>query len=271
MTETLDGLQNFRDTGGTPLTAGGQTRPGVLYRSEALSTLTPAGVAALAASGIGVIADFRTDFERRMAPDVLPDSRPFHVVDLPLLEGAMTGFAQSALRAKDPDAAKTAIAAALAQLPSLGDLYVSMLEHGAASFAELARLVANGTAASASLTGTEAPAAVLVHCTAGKDRTGVAVALLLDAVGAERAAVVADYASSSAHLEGPWADRMRGTITAMGVPLTPELDALITGTPASAIEQALAWTDARGGAAAYLQSGGLADTELQALRARLAG
>ncbi|MFC8680016.1 tyrosine-protein phosphatase [Microbacterium ureisolvens] len=271
MSTSIDGLQNFRDTGGTPLVAGGETRSGVLYRSEALSTLTPTGVAELAATGIGVIADFRTDMERRMAPDVLPDSRPFHVVQLPLLEGAMTGFAQSAMQAKDPDAAKAAIGAALAQLPSLGDLYVSMLEHGAGSFAELARLVANGAAVPVGTTAGDDHSAVLVHCTAGKDRTGVAVALLLDAVGAERAAVVSDYASSAAHLEGPWADRMRGMITAMGVPLTPELDALITDTPASAIEQALAWTDAHGGAAAYLQSGGLADTELEALRARLAG
>jgi len=258
---TIDGLQNFRDTGGTPLTAGGVTRPGVLYRSEALNTLTPAGLAQLAASDIGVIADFRTDMERAMAPDVLPDTRAFQVVPLPLLEGAMTGFAQAALQAPDPDAAQQAIAAALAQLPGLGDLYVSMLEHGASSFAEAARLAAASR--------DDSPTAVLVHCTAGKDRTGVSVALLLDAVGAERSAVVADYAASAGNLEGPWADRMRGMITAMGLPLTPELDALVTATPAAAIEQALAWVDAQGGSAAYLRSGGLTEDELDALRARL--
>jgi len=255
---TIDGLQNFRDTGGTPLTSGGATRPGVLYRSEALSTLTPRGVEQLAATDIGVIADFRTDLERAMAPDLLPESRTFQVVALPLLEGAMTGFAQAA----DPDAAQQAVAAALSQLPGLGDLYVSMLEHGAASFAEVARLTASST--------DDAPTAVLVHCTAGKDRTGVAVALVLDAVGAERSAVVADYAASAERLAGPWAERMRGLITSMGVPLTPELDALVTATPAGAIEQALAWVDEQGGSAAYLRSGGLTDAELDALRARLA-
>jgi protein-tyrosine phosphatase len=108
-----------------------------------------------------------------------------------------------------------------------------------------------------------------VHCTAGKDRTGVSVALVLDAVGAERAAVVADYAASAANLAGPWADGMRAMITAMGVPLTPEIDTLVTATPPAAIEQALAWVDAQGGAAEYLQSGGLTDAELDALRARL--
>ena len=68
MTITIDGLQNFRDTGGTPLGSGGATRTGVLYRSEALSSLTPTGLDQLAATDIGVIADFRTDVERAWLP-----------------------------------------------------------------------------------------------------------------------------------------------------------------------------------------------------------
>lgn len=263
MGRMLPGLQNFRDTGGTPLSGGGSTRSGVLYRSEALSALTPEGATLLAQTDIGVIADFRTAMERSMAADVIPESRPFRVIELPLLEGALTGLAQQAAIADDPDAAATAIATALSQLPGLGDLYVSMLDQGAASFAELARLVAAASA--------QPPTAVLVHCTAGKDRTGVAVALLLDAVGAERGAVVADYSASGANLAGAWAYRMRAMVTAMGVPLTPAVDTLLTGTPPEAIEHALAWVDDRGGSADYLRSGGLSDSELAALRARLAG
>jgi protein-tyrosine phosphatase len=257
----IDGLQNFRDTGGTPLRDGGATRSGVLYRSEALSALTPTGLDALAASDIGVIADFRTAVERGMAADLLPESRPFRVVELPLLEGALTGMAQQAPVTDDPEAARAAIAAAVAKIPALGDLYVSMLGQGAASFAQLARLVAAAT--------DDQPTAVLVHCTAGKDRTGVAVALMLEAAGAERAAVVEDYSSSAGNLAGPWADRMRAMVTGMGVTLTPAVDTLLTGTPPAAIEQALTWVDAQGGAAAYLQSGGLTDDELTALRTRL--
>lgn len=257
----IPGLQNFRDTGGMPIEGGGSIRSGVLYRSEALNGLGTEGLDALASSPIGVIADFRTEVERGMAPDVLPASRAFEVVELPLLEGAMTGLAQSALTATDPAVAQAAIAAALAQLPSLGDLYISMLGGGAASFARLARLVAAST--------DDAPTAVLVHCTAGKDRTGVSVALLLDAAGAQRDAVVADYSSSAGNLAGPWADRMRAMITGMGVPLTPAIDELVTGTPAAAIAQALAWVDAQGGSAAYLRSGGLTEDELAALRGRL--
>jgi len=199
---SLEGAFNFRDTGGTPLASGGTTRSGVLYRSDALSGLTPAGLEQLAATGIRVIVDFRTPIERMMAPDRLPATRPFRVVELALLEGALTGLAQQAMQAGaqegDPDAAAAAVQEALVQLPSLGSLYVSMLTHGAEAFAEAARLVALADDA------TPDAAAVLVHCTAGKDRTGVAIALLLDAVGAERTAVIDDYTSSEANLSGAW-------------------------------------------------------------------
>jgi protein-tyrosine phosphatase len=46
---------------------------------------------------------------------------------------------------------------------------------------------------------------------------------------------------------------------------------LVTGTPPEAIERALAWVDAQGGAAAYLRSGGFTDDELDALGLRLVG
>ena len=92
----IEGLQNFRDTGGTPLTGGGATRTGVLYRSEALSALTPEGLAQFAATDIGVIADFRTP--RRARDGGRPDPRHAavpHRASSPL-EGALTGMAQQA-------------------------------------------------------------------------------------------------------------------------------------------------------------------------------
>ncbi|WP_460772648.1 tyrosine-protein phosphatase [Microbacterium sp. GXF7504] len=263
---TLEGTFNFRDTGGMPLVGGGVSASGILYRSDALSELTPAGLDALSASPIGVVVDLRTDPERQMAPDRLPTDRPFRVVELPLLQGAVTGAAKQAGAAMtagaDPAKVAAAMQEALAQIPPLGEMYVQMLQGGADTFAQFARLVSVAT--------DEPPTAVLVHCTAGKDRTGVSTALVLDAAGVERDAVVADYASSQDRLAGPWADRMLGMVTQMGVPLDDEIRDLVAGTPASAIEQAFAWIDAQGGSAAYLRSGGLTDAELDALRARLA-
>ena len=257
---TLDGLHNFRDTGGMPLSSGGATRSGVLFRSDALDGLTRRGIEQFDRSPIGVVVDLRTPNERQSAPDKLPASRPIHVVELSILEGAMTGLAQQFMRG---GLSSDAITQAMTQLPTLRELYIGMLTHGAASFAEIARLVAAQT--------DDAPTAVLVHCTAGKDRTGVASALLLDTAGADRAAIVADYASSQANLAGSWTDRMLATVSALGVPLTRELREIVTGTPPAAMEDALAWVDDHGGSAAYLRSGGLDDAELQALRTRLAG
>nr|WP_243847335.1 tyrosine-protein phosphatase [Microbacterium ulmi] len=255
-------MHNFRDTGGIALAAGGTTRSGVLFRSDALGALTPAGLDALAASPIGVVVDFRMPAEQAMAPDRIPASRPFRVVELSLLEGAMSSLAEEILRS-GAAASPELLAQAMAHLPSLGDLYIGMLQHGGSAFAEVARLVAASR--------DDEPTAVLVHCTAGKDRTGVATALLLEAAGAERAAVVADYAASEANLAGPWADGMLAMVTSFGLPITPELRTLITGTPAAAIEQALSWVDAgHGGAAGYLRAAGLTSAELNALRIRLA-
>lgn len=252
----FDALANVRDTGGTPLRSGGVTRSGVLYRSAALDRLTAADLERLTASPIGVVVDLRTPTERTLGPDLLPTARPVRLIELPVLQGAIAEMAGRALQA-DPEA----IQAALQQLPSLAELYLGMLHGSAPEFAQIARLVAASTDA--------APTAVLVHCTAGKDRTGVAIAVLLDAVGADRAAIVADYARSQDHLAGAWADRMRAMVQQMGVPLTPQIDGLLTQTPPAAIEQAFAWIDAQGGSAEYLRSGGLTEGALDALRARL--
>ena len=259
----IEGLYNFRDTGGLPLTAGGTTRTGVLFRSAALGALTPNGLDELAATDIGVVVDFRTQSERSAAPDRIPHSRPFQVVNLSLLQGAMSDMT----RGLAPSGAvpnQEQITEALKMIPTLGDLYTGMLKDGAAQFTEVARLIAAGT--------DDAPSGVLVHCTAGKDRTGVATALMLEVAGVEREAVVEDYAASAAHLAGPWADGMLSQITAAGIPLTPALQTLVTGTPPEAIEQALAWVDEHhGGAAGYLRSGGIGDAELQTLGARFTG
>lgn len=263
MVTIFEGTHNARDLGGMPLVGGGEIRSGVLLRSDALGPLTDAGVAALAASPVGVVVDFRTDGERASVPDGLdrlPAGREITAVELPILEGATAEMASSFMQpggAPDP----AMVEAALAALPTLGELYLGMLTHAPEAFAGVARLVAASV--------DDKPTAVLVHCTAGKDRTGVATALLLDAAGADRAAITADYTASAANLAGPWADAILGMMARLGLPLTPALTELATGTPASAIDDVFAWLDAQGGAAAYLRSGGLTESELTALRARL--
>lgn len=266
MDATLEGTYNFRDLGGLPLRGGGRTATGVLFRSDALHTLTPHGVDQLAASPIGTVIDLRTPMERRTAHDRMPHGHRIHEKHLPLLDGALAQLAESALAARvlgDRTAVGRAASEAMTHLPTLAELYEGMLRDGAASFAEVARLVA--------APGDEGTDGVLVHCTAGKDRTGVAIAMLLDAVGVEREAIVADYALTQENLAGPWFDRMAGMVTSMGIEMSPELAELIGGSPETAIESALDRLDAQGGARSYLRSGGLTDAELASLDARLSG
>ncbi len=256
MTVLFAGTYNSRDTGGIPLAGGGQTQAGVLLRSDALVALTDVGLGELDVSPIGTIVDFRTATERSEAPDRLPP-RPLDTVHLSVLEGAMTGMAAS------PQVSSDAVKAAMAQVPTLADLYVGMLRHGAASFARVARLVARPTDG--------VKRAVLVHCTAGKDRTGVAAAVLLDAVGAQRDAVIADYTLSQQNLAGEWAERMLHYIASRGVSVGPQVEQLVTATPPEAMQAALGWLDDQGGSVAYLRAAGIGDDELALLRARLGG
>lgn len=262
-TVSIDGAYNFRDTAGLPLKSGGVTRPGVLYRSDALSNLTQSGLDQLADTEVGVIVDFRTAAEREAAPDRIPTTRPFRTVELSFLEGAMSDMAQQFLSSDAPPTPEQ-LETAMASIPTLGDLYIGMLEHGASEFAQVAQLIAEGEGTPLS--------GVLVHCTAGKDRTGVATALMLEAAGVERSAVIADYTASQENLAGPWAEGMIHMVASFGIPMTPTLQTLVTGTPPAAIESALDWVDAQAGSAAdYLRSGGLTEDQLAALRARFTG
>ncbi len=115
----------------------------------------------------------------------------------------------------------------------------------------------------------ETPA--LVHCTVGKDRTGVTIALALSAAGVDREAVIADYARTETLL--PEA-RNRAVLAALRAqhPGSRHLEELATRSPAAAMREALAEVDARHGSpAGYLRDHGLGDDELRALRGRIIG
>lgn len=244
----IPGTFNARDLGGMPLRGGGAVASGALLRADALGAVPAEGEQRMSELGVRTVVDLRTAAEREVLPDRVPGGT--EVLALPLLEGALTGLPTSPSVDRVPE------------VPDMEKVYTLMLEHGAQAFAEIARRVGSAPAGSA----------VLVHCTAGKDRTGVAVALLLEAVGAEREAVIADYTRSQDQLDGPWAERTMAALIAHGAPDTPMLRTLVTQTPREVIEHALGIVDAQhGGAAAYLRSGGLTDEELAALRERLAG
>lgn len=248
MATLIDGTYNSRDVAGIRLASGGAVASGVLYRSDALASVTDAGEATITASPIGTVVDFRSETESAAAPDRLPTG--VERVAFPMLDGAV----------RETAAATTAAAA---QIPSLAEVYRHLLDRHGTELAAVARLVARPADPSRP--------AVLVHCTAGKDRTGVAVALLLDAAGASRDAIVDDYVETEQNLSGEWADGMRARIAAAGIPVTPALEELLARTPRPAMESVFERLDADGGTAEYLLRNGLSASDLAALRTRLRG
>jgi protein-tyrosine phosphatase len=110
--------------------------------------------------------------------------------------------------------------------------------------------------------------AVLVHCAAGKDRTGVVVALALDAAGVDRDTIIADYLATGERIDAIMARLVSSaTYRAELEGHDAQKHAPIPGT----IERVLELIDERfGGSAAWLSAHGLGDPDIEQLRRRLA-
>ncbi len=160
-------LLNFREVGGTPCADGRRVRRGRLFRSATPDFATPTDLLFVERLGIRTVLDLRTEPERRESP-----LRNLQVHSIPILTQVW-----------DPG---SIAASTLPPERFLADRYVEMCELGAERIAECFNLLANSAASPA-----------LVHCTAGKDRTGVLVALLLATFGVDSRTIAEDYALSA--------------------------------------------------------------------------
>ena len=239
----LDSVLNLRDVGGLPVTGGGSVRPGTLLRSGSLSRLTAADAATLVDEyGLRTVVDLRT-------PDELATDGPTALAragvataHLPLMADMDEAMAQVR---DDADAVRT-----------LAQAYRAFLDLRGEHLVTAARLVA--------WTGT---GSVLVHCAAGKDRTGVTIAVLLTAVGVPRDAVLADYDATNEVIDDVIAsleDLFGGPEGIARIPL-----ALRIAQPDALAEVLDALDREFGGAAGWLRSRGMDNTELELLRHRL--
>lgn len=172
----IDGLSNFRDCGGHEA-AGGRIVRGRLYRSAHLAGLTRDGLGQLAFLGVARVVDLRGAAERLGAMPMLPEG----VIDI--LSHPVVPRMSETLR--------SILASGGATRQRLSDLmiesYRAYVTEAAATFGDAIHAVA-----------TAGDRAVLVHCTAGKDRTGFLVALLQKALGASDDAVLACYLRTNA-------------------------------------------------------------------------
>jgi protein-tyrosine phosphatase len=227
----IEGIANVRDVGGMPA-RGGRIRPGVLLRSGQLSTATPAGAEQLRRR-VSRIVDLRDGEEVAAEPTEIPGPETTH---LPLFLGSVRSFFEADT--------------------SLDDLYLHLLEESGERLVEALRIVAAGEP-------------TLVHCTVGKDRTGVTVALALAAVDADREAIIADYALTESQLPPERSRRIAAYLRAQH-PEAVHAVALATRSPAPVMRALLDRVDERWGSAAeYLRANGMTDAELAALRAAL--
>ncbi|QEO15644.1 tyrosine-protein phosphatase [Agromyces intestinalis] len=232
----VPGTYNFRDVGGLPA-ADGIVRSGVLYRSDGLFRLGDDGRDHLRELGLSRVIDLRDEREAHAMPDDL-DGLDLQVRRLPVFEGS--GASQGAGGV------------------SLEVLYERIVTQHSRVVVDAVRDIST------------ADGAVLVHCTAGKDRTGVVVAMTLLAVGVDRDAVIADYERTEQNLAGEWLEGMIEMIGRYGVPDSPELRVLMGGSPPEAIESAIERVEREHGSARdYLLASGLALSELAGLEARL--
>jgi protein-tyrosine phosphatase len=234
----LDGAVNVRDVGGLPLSGGGATRPGVLMRADNLQGLSARDVAELEARGIRLVVDLRTASEIELEGP-----------------GPLVGRVEIRHRSLLPEAGVRTDALIGADLDesTMVRLYLRYLRDRPDSIVAALEDVAQGDGLA------------IVHCAAGKDRTGIVVALALSAVGVERHAVVADYAATGERI-GAVLDRLRASAT-----YAPDLDGMPDDvhTPhPETMDRVLAVLDERhGGPAGWLREHGF---DAAPLRARLA-
>jgi protein-tyrosine phosphatase len=160
-----DGCVNVRDLGGLPTEDGAETRFGVFVRADSIRGLTAKGWDALASFGVRRAIDLRADVEVAADP---PGAAPIPVVRVPIAPWE-TPLAHD--------------------WPSMCEGYLVLLEHFRDRFARVVD----------ELAAVEEP--VVIHCMGGRDRTGLAVALVLRLAGVAPETIAEDHAQS----DGNWA------------------------------------------------------------------
>jgi HAD superfamily hydrolase (TIGR01509 family) len=207
---------NARDVGGLPTRYGVQTRPRAVVRSDSLDA---ADLATFEALDAGLVLDLRSDWEIKQ-PHPLEGTPAYQRI--PWID-------PEAERLRDADAE-----------PRLVDVYRNSLTRNAAHIGRIFAAIADAPA--------DRP--VVVHCKAGKDRTGLTIAVLLDLAGVPREQIAADYAISEVHL---------------GIQDGPEFTRTLPETILGSLEH----LDQLGGVRAYLAWLGLSAAQIHRLATRL--
>ena len=249
----LEGTANTRDLGGLPTEDGGKTVAGRLLRSDNLQELTPADIAKLTGElGLSTVVDLRSTAEVQSEGPAPLDAEPSvtrrHHPVLPEEGLATDAVADVLLTRNERDRSRYPGNAMTGH-------YLGYLEDRPDQVVAALRSVAR------------APGAVLVNCAAGKDRTGVVVALALSVAGVRPDAIAADYAATGDRTEPLLARLRRSKTYADDINRRPPEQHRPQAATMTAFLAELQSQD--GGAAAWLTGHGLSQDDLDLLRAKL--
>jgi protein-tyrosine phosphatase len=180
----FDGLGNLRDLGGYQTADGRTVHWGALYRSDHLGRLSARDMRWLRQLELTVVVDFRSGAEKAEVPNRLPRDYGIRVVELPLFDDDANAAMGSTLRERITRGDLAGIDAAALLIEANQRLVTEFTPVYRQFVAEV--LAARG-------------APLLFHCTAGKDRTGFAAAIVLRLLGVPEQAIMADYLRSQTY------------------------------------------------------------------------
>ncbi len=243
----LQGGRNFRDLGGYRTQDGRSVKWGVLFRSGAMSGLTPADYASLEKRGIRVVCDFRDNGERAAEPVNWPAAHAPKVLSDDYHLDMAQSLPKGDMAHWTAEQARTAMATS----------YPLMLTQFNGQFRRMfGELLAH-----------RVPLAF--NCTAGKDRTGIAAALVLTSLGVPRETVIEDYLLTNRYLDGAKIMQAgKNPALAAMAKLPPEVLRAMMAADRSYIEAVFKVIDGHpGGADGYLKDElGLSKADLTRLR-----
>lgn len=252
---------NVRDVGGLPLESGGRTAAGRVLRADNLQGLTASDVRRLVDDlGVRLVLDLRTEIEARLEGPAPLQAEPgirHELLSLLPVVGATTDLAAEDVLpwASDP---RRSLHRRRGGPEVVSRLYAQYLRDRPDSIVAALRGIADLS-----------DGAAIVHCAAGKDRTGVVVALALSVARVERAAIVEDYAASADVLEAIVARLVASPTYAADVSARP-MDSHRPRT--ESMQLFLAGLDAHwGGPAEWLTAHGFDADDQRRLRVRLVG
>ncbi len=264
----LDGVVNMRDLGGTPTADGGEIAPGRLVRSDNLQDLTDADIRHLVdVVGVTDVVDLRTNVELRLegpGPLRRRDLVPHHHHSL-LVEEDIEHVAEAALAVPWSRKARGGQAASESDPPPDGDAVPDGDYWASHYLGYLAQRPDSVVAALEVVAG--ARGATIVHCAAGKDRTGTVVGLALSVAGVPDEVVVADYVATGERIDRilerlaarpVYADGLRGRPMEHHTTRPETMERILT-----------VLAERHDGAAGWLRDQGWSEEQVHALRRRL--